>query len=235
MKDGVSVIMPAYNEEGNLSRAVTAAVEVCRKLRVAYEVIIVNDGSTDGTERVARVLAQHNIAVQLIHNPINHGFGHAFRAGLARATMPYTTLFPSDNEMKKESFADLVKARRRADFISAYMANPLMRTIDRRVISQLFVTICNTLFHLGLRYYTGPFICKTNLVKNARLTSDGNTFLAELRVRLIGYGASVIEIPFVFIPRRSGTASIFRWKTIFHTAKIIVDLLAEDLSGTLRK
>ena len=47
----------------------------------------------------------------------------------------YTTIFPSDNEMKKESLSDLIRARHRADFISAYMANPLMRTMDRRIIS----------------------------------------------------------------------------------------------------
>ena len=62
------------------------------------------------------------------------------------------------------------------------------------------MTVCNVLFHLNLRYYTGPFICKTSLVKQAHLTSDGNTFLAELRVRLIGHRATVLEIPFLLFP-----------------------------------
>ncbi|MEK7544053.1 MAG: glycosyltransferase [Patescibacteria group bacterium] len=234
MKDGVSIIMPAYNEAGNLVRAVASASQVCKKLHVPYEVIVINDGSHDDTGHVADRIAKQSVHVRVIHSPTNHGFGYAFRVGLARTVFAFTTLFPSDNEMKKESLSDLIRARRRADFISAYMANPLMRTMDRRIISHVFVTICNILFHLSLRYYTGPFICKTSLVKQAHLTSDGNTFLAELRVRLIGRGASVLEIPFLFEPRRSGVASVFRWKTIYHTIKTVVDLLGEDLRGTLR-
>lgn len=234
MKDGISVIMPAYNEAGNLERAVASAADVCKKIHVPYEIIVINDGSSDDTGGVADMLAKRSSHVRVIHSRENHGFGHAFRLGLARASFVYTTLFPSDNEMKEESLSDLISARQRADFISAYMANPLMRTMDRRIISHVFVTICNVLFHLDLRYYTGPFICKTSLVKQARLKSDGNTFLAELRVRLIGRGASVVEIPFVFVPRRSGTASVFRWKTIYHTIKSLAQLVMEDVTGTLR-
>ena len=211
MKDGVSIIMPAYNEAGNLVRAVASASAVCGKLHVPYEVIIINDGSHDDTGAVANNLAKKSSHVRVIHNPTNHGFG-AFRTGLAQAMYSYTTIFPSDNEMKKESLSDLIRARHRADFISAYMANPLMRTMDRRIISHVFVTVCNILFHLNLRYYTGPFICKTSLVKQAHLTSDGNTFLAELRVRLIGHGATVLELPFLFVPRKSGVAPYFGGK-----------------------
>ncbi len=235
MKDGVSIIMPAYNEAGNLERAVHSASSVCRKLRIPFEIIVVNDGSSDETGAVAKNLAKQLPHVRLIERPYNIGFGFAFRLGLAQARYAYTTLFPSDNEMKKESLEDLIRARTKADFISAYMANPLMRTIDRRIISHLFVTVCNLLFHLDLRYYTGPFICKTSLVKTAWLTSDGPTFLAELRIRLIGRGATALEIPFVFEPRKSGVASVFRGKTIYHTAKILIDLVSEDIRGTLRK
>ncbi|MBI5620892.1 glycosyltransferase family 2 protein [Candidatus Gottesmanbacteria bacterium] len=235
MKDGISIIMPAYNEAGNLERAVTSASAVCRKLHIPFEILIVNDGSSDATGDEAETIAKQFPKVRVIQRPCNIGFGYAFRLGLAEASYSYTTLFPSDNEMKKSSFEDLIRARHKADFISAYMANPLMRTMDRRIISHLFVTLCNLLFHLDLRYYTGPFICKTSLVKQAGLTSDGPTFLAELRIRLIGRGATVLEIPFLFEPRKSGVASVFRGKTIYHTGKILIDLIAEDIRGTLRK
>lgn len=234
MTDGVSIIMPAYNEAGNLKEAVSSASAVCQNLHVPYEVIIINDGSRDATGAVADTLMKRSTHVKVIHTQTNHGFGSAFRVGLSHARFAYTTIFPSDNEMRKESLSDLIRARTRADFISAYMANPLMRTMDRRIISHVFVTICNFLFHLNLRYYTGPFICKTALVGQAHLTSDGNTFLAELRVRLIGRGASVLEIPFLFEPRKSGVASVFRWKTMYHTVKTVVDLFGEDVRGTLR-
>ena len=61
MKDGVSIIMPAYNEAGNLVRAVASASAVCDKLHVPYEVIIINDGSHDDTGAVANNLAKNHL------------------------------------------------------------------------------------------------------------------------------------------------------------------------------
>lgn len=234
MRNGVTIIMPAYNEARNVTRAAESAISICERLKVPFELIIVNDGSTDETARVAALLTQKHAHIRVIDCADNHGFGYAFRQGLAVAAMPHVGIFPSDNEMSKESFAHLVAARHSADFVSTYMANPLMRTLERRIISHAFVTTANVLFHLNLRYYTGPFICKTPLAQRTRLTSDGFTMPAELRIRLIGAGCSYKEIPFMFSPRTHGRTSIFRIRTIYQTLKTLVVLLVDDFTGALR-
>ena len=234
MRNGVTIIMPTYNEAKNVTRAAESAISVCERLKVPFELIIVNDASTDETARIVKLLARKHAYIRIIDDAVNRGFGYAFRRGLAVAAMPYVCVFPSDNEMSKESFGDLVKARHRADFISTYMANPLMRTLERRIISHAFVTTANILFHLNLRYYTGPFICKTPLAKRTRLISDGFTMPAELRIRLIGAGCSYREIPFMFSPRTHGRTSIFRIRTIYQTLKTLVVLLVDDFTGRLR-
>lgn len=232
MLDGVSIVMPTYNEEKNVTRAWESVRSICQRLKVPFELIIVNDGSTDGTSAVLRTLKKKN-HIRIIEYGRNRGFGYAFREGLRAARFGYVAIFPSDNEMSKESFGDLVKARRQADFISTYMANPLMRTLARRIISHAFVTIANILFHLNLRYYTGPFICKTALAKRTRLTSDGFTMPAELRIRLIGAGCSYREIPFMFSPRTHGRTSIFRIRTVYQTLKTLGVLLVDDFTDRL--
>lgn len=227
--------MPAYNEAKNISRACASAISVCERLTVPYELIIVNDGSTDKTAQVVYSLARRYPSVRVIDCTYNRGFGYAFRRGLETSGMSHICVFPSDNEMSKESFTELVSARHSADFVSTYMANPFMRTIDRRIISHAFVTTANVLFHLNLRYYTGPFICKTDLAKGIRLTSDGFTMPAELRIRLIGAGCSYKEIPFIFSPRTHGKTSIFRIRTIYQTIKTLAVLLVDDVTGRLRR
>jgi glycosyltransferase involved in cell wall biosynthesis len=228
MTDGVSIIMPAYNEAGNLRKAVTSAAAVCKNLGVGYEVIIVNDGSTDGTGLIARSLAESNPRIRVIESAVNRGLGAGLKLGIAEARMRFVTLYPSDNEMSARSFRDLILARARAELVMAYMANPEARSPLRRLVSSVFVAGLNMCFGLSVRYYTGPFIARTRLLRDARLVSDGVTILAELRVKLARRNVKRIEIPFTFRMRRHGRASLFRFKTITQAAATLVELFGRS-------
>ncbi len=227
MKNGVSVIMPAYNEEKNLRAAVADAIAILTRAVPAYEIIIVNDGSVDKTGAVAEVLVKKDPHIRVLHNRQNKGLGNAMKRGIAAARMPYVTLYPSDNEMDTSSLRHLLAARTQADLVSSYMANPAARSISRRFISAAFVRFMNILFGLHLRYFTGPFIAKTRLLRKSHLVSDGVTILAELRVKLLARGASLIEIPFTFRMRRYGRATLFRWKTFVQTAQTLKALFGQ--------
>lgn len=226
MKDGVSVIMPAYNEEKNLPAAVADAVAILARTVQSYEIIIVNDGSADRTGAVAEALARKNPHVRILTNAHNMGFGSGLKRGIWAARMAYATVYPSDNEMDKQSFRQLLVARTQADLVSAFMANPRARPLARRAISAAFVRFMNTLFGMRLRYFTGPFIAKTRDLRAAHLSSDGVTILAELRVKLSRRGASILELPFTFRQRRHGVATLFRTKTFVHTVQTICELLS---------
>lgn len=226
MRDGVSVIMPALNEEKNLPAAVRDAVTILKRAVKSYEVIIVNDGSFDKTGDVAEVLAKKYAHIQVLHNRENMGLGNGLKRGTAAARMSYVTLYPSDNEMDKQSFRELILARTRADLVSAYMANPVARPFIRRIVSAAFVHFMNMLFGMRLRYLTGPFIAKTRALRMAHLSSDGVTILAELRVKLARRGASILEIPFTFRMRTHGSATLFRKKTLVQTVQTILELLS---------
>jgi len=110
----------------------------------------------------------------------------------------------------------------------AYMANPEARSPLRRLVSSVFVAGLNMCFGLSVRYYTGPFIARTRLLRDARLVSDGVTILAELRVKLARRNVKRIEIPFTFRMRRHGRASLFRFKTITQAAATLVELFGRS-------
>src|SRR3954466_13594570 len=94
----ISVVVPAYNEMGNLEAAVRDVVHALRSFD-DYEVIIVNDGSKDGTGEVADRLAASLDGVSVIHHPVNRGFSASYQTGLAHARMPYFTFVPGDHEV----------------------------------------------------------------------------------------------------------------------------------------
>lgn len=223
----VSVIVPALNEADNLEKAVRVIISSLPNAVRTYEIIIIDDGSTDKTYQVAEALAKRNNHIRLMRNNKNRGFGFAFRKGLSVAQYAYVTLYPSDNEMSGESLTDLIAHAQDADIIITYNADSQLRSFARRLISKLYVALVNLLFGLHVRYYNGPFICKRVLLQSVPLVSDGVTFLTESKVRLIKKGYSYKEIPFSFLQRKFGKSTAFTLKNVRSTLKTIASLIMD--------
>src|SRR5829696_6463403 len=81
----LSVIIPAYNEESRIAPTVRDIVTFCRAGRRAFEVILVDDGSRDGTTAIARVLCEEFPELRVIRLAANHGKGYAVRTGVLNA------------------------------------------------------------------------------------------------------------------------------------------------------
>ena len=85
----LSVVLPAYNEAKNIKRTVTEAVSYAERSFNDYEVIVVNDGSTDGTGEIVEELTLTNPKIILVHHAKNSGYGAALRSGFDRASLDY--------------------------------------------------------------------------------------------------------------------------------------------------
>src|SRR5881392_1732829 len=83
---GLSVFFPAYNDSGTIASMVIRAVKTASELTADYEVIVVNDGSTDATAEVANELARTYPHVRVVHHPANRGYGGALQTGFHTAT-----------------------------------------------------------------------------------------------------------------------------------------------------
>ncbi|TNF59934.1 MAG: glycosyltransferase family 2 protein [Deltaproteobacteria bacterium] len=88
----LSVVVPCFNEEGNIGRVVTQAAEVGRQLAFELEIVVVDDGSTDDTARVLAALRGAVPELKIVTHPRNRGYGAAVRSGLDRAVMDYVFL-----------------------------------------------------------------------------------------------------------------------------------------------
>jgi glycosyltransferase involved in cell wall biosynthesis len=96
----ISVVMPAYNEEGSLERSVNTTCDSLRALGIDFETIIVDDHSTDRTGAIADALAARIPQVTAIHHDRNSGVGGAFRTGIGRATKDFVIFVPVDNPLE---------------------------------------------------------------------------------------------------------------------------------------
>lgn len=212
----LSVILPAYNEEALLDGCARQLHATLRGLGVTNEIIIVNDGSKDGTARIADRLALDLPNVRAIHQA-NQGIGGAFRTGIGGATGEYILLWPADMAAEPADLAPYVSSFGRADVIVGVRKarlgyNPLMQ-----FNAWLYPKLVSTLFGLRLRDINWIHAYRRSLLNRITLTQRGIPMLVEALVRLRDLGATFIEIDVEMKPRLGGVAAASRLKVMWRT------------------
>ena len=194
MAKSLSIVIPAFNEERNITVAIVSVTEAIRDCVDDYEIIVVNDGSGDRTGEIAEDLKAKDTRLRVLHNIKNMGFGYSYRTGMTLACKDYIGIFPGDNDMSALVLRDLIAAIGQADLITSYMATMRNRSFLRRLLSRSFVFVLNQLFGLKMKYFNGSFICRLSLLRSIHLRSNGLTVIAEALIKLLKMGYSYQEI-----------------------------------------
>ena len=172
-----------------------------------YEVIVVDDGSTDGTGTLADKLAFEIPGIRVLHHTTGQGFSASYRHGVALATKDHVALIPGDNEIQTVSMRAIFEAVGRADIVVPFTANQEIRPWLRRVLSRTFTLIVNILFGHRFRYYQGPSIYPADVLRALPATSRGFVFLTEMLVRALACGHGAVQVPMYIQPRQFGASS----------------------------
>ncbi|MBI5234582.1 MAG: glycosyltransferase family 2 protein [Deltaproteobacteria bacterium] len=226
-KPSLTIIVPAYNEEGNLEGAIHCIDEAVSGLLEDYEIIIFNDFSKDHTGEIANRLKQRDPHIKVVHNPRNMGFGYNYTEGVRLAEKEYVILVPGDNEIPSAAIKKILNYTGTADIVVPYTANPWVRPLSRRLVSRAFVLLVNILFGLRLRYYNGTCVHKSSLIKNIPMKTHGFAYMASILVRLIKSGANYMEVDVDIQERTSGKTNAFSIKNIASVIKTLIDLFVE--------
>ena len=200
----LSVFVAAYNELENLAPTVET---ILRSLRVSiedYEIIIVNDGSTDGTREVADALAAQYPTVKVVHNPRNMGLGYGWLRAIEVASKASFVFVPGDNTWPYRSLHELFGNLGKADVVTTYTTNPGIRSLPRQLLSKVYTTGLNAMFGLNMRYYNGLTIYPTAWLKANAVTTNSFASMAEALLKAIHAGLSFIEVACAIEERTSG-------------------------------
>ncbi len=227
MKPSISFIIPALNEEGNLASAIQEALGAVDENFSDYEFLIFDDGSSDNTGKVADELAARNKNIKVIHNGRTRGFGYNYREGVRLAKCDYIIMIPGDNEVPGSSIKEILRHTGEADIIIPYITNEEVRSPFRRIISRAGVAFINLLFGLRIRYYNGPVLHKSGVIKSVPLTTSGFAYQIEALVRLLKSGYSYVQVGMNIQIRKYGTTKIFRIKNLASVLKAIIKLFWE--------
>lgn len=202
----VSVFVPAFNEAGNLDAAVRDIVTAAEAVLDDYELMIVNDGSTDGTGEIADALALEFPRVRTLHQPKNLGLKAGFRRALDEAKLDYFGFLPGDHEVAVDSVTRILRAVGTADLVVPYHGNSAARQGHRRLLTWGSTTVMNAAFGMRLRYYQGPCVYPTAVVRRIPSGAGGFFFLAEILIRALRSGCGYVEVPLTHQERAHGSS-----------------------------
>ncbi len=216
---GVWLILPTYDEAENIERIVAAALPQLASTRLEHRILVVDDGSPDGTGAIADRLAEENAAVEVLHRTSKDGIGPAYLAGFARALAGGADLvmeMDSDFSHDPADIPRLVAASADADLVlgSRYVAGGGVTDwgLARRLISRGGSLYARLLLGVPVRDLTGGFKCfRRSVLEGLDLSgvgTDGYGFQIEVTYRALRAGFRVTELPILFRDRRVGSSKM---------------------------
>jgi glycosyltransferase involved in cell wall biosynthesis len=205
--DGLSAVVPVHDEEATVADVVQGLVREGPRVAGCFELIAVDDGSTDRTAAVLERLARTTPCVRVVRHAANRGYGAALRSGFAVARHPHVLVIDGDGQFDPAQLVAVVAALDGYDGVIGYRArraDPLFRRLNTAAWNGLV----RRLFGLATRDLNCAFkLLPTALVQDASLTADGAVISTEILVHAARAGYRLAEVPVAHRPRRAGRAS----------------------------
>jgi dolichol-phosphate mannosyltransferase len=216
---GAWLILPTYNEAENIEAIVAAALPQLASTGLEHRILVVDDGSPDGTGRIADGLAAADPRVEVLHRTSKEGIGPAYLAGFARALAGGADLvmeMDSDFSHDPADLPRLVAAAERADLVLGSRYVPGGGVTDwgllRRFVSRGGSLYAKLILGIPVNDLTGGFKCfRRSVLERLDLdgvSADGYGFQIEMTYRAIKAGFTVEEVPILFRDRRVGSSKM---------------------------
>lgn len=224
-RPSLSVVIPAFNEAENIGKCITQARNILSPAFSPLEIIVVDDGSTDGTGALLDELAGRFPEVRVIHHDRNYKLGRTLRDGFAAANNDL--IFYTDADLPVD-FAEVIRGweimqGKNADAVIGYRLDRGGEPWYRLLYSFVYNLIVNLLFGLGVRDVNFSFKLFTKkTLRELRLTSEGSFIDAEMLARAKKAGARVVQIGMHYYPRQAGKSTLAKPNII---VKILLEMI----------
>lgn len=204
----ISVIFPAYNEEENIEICVIIARAILKELVRNFEIIIVNDGSTDRTAEICRALEKGFPEVKVISKIQNDGYGYALRDGFRAARYDLIFFSDADRQFDISNIKDLLKYIDHYDIVVGFRKNR-QDPLKRRILSWGYNIVVRTLFKLTIRDIDCAFkLFKKRVFNKVEIESKRFFVNTEILAKAKKSGFKIREIGVSHFPRFDGESKI---------------------------
>jgi glycosyltransferase involved in cell wall biosynthesis len=195
----VSVLVPAKDEAENLPLFMQLCDEAFRSRAEAYEVIVIDDGSTDGTAQVLHTLAAKYPFLRVVRHRSQRGIADALRSGFLTARSDILVFYPADLQFKPEDIPRLVAPilAGESDMVTGYKQG----AYEKAFVSGIYNSLSRTLFHVPVRDLNNVKAYRREIMEELPARPDWHRYMIVLAV---AKGYTVTEIPVPLYPRHAG-------------------------------
>ena len=210
-RPSISLVYPMFNEQENIERAVHFAEDVLRKMTPDYEIIIVDDASTDRSPEIVDALTRSNPCVKVFHHERNLKLGGTLRTGFSKATKDL--VFYCDSDLPVD-LLELTRAVRimeftKSDIVSAFRFDRTAEGPLRTLYSMVYNLLIRSLFPLRVKDVNFSFkLFKRELLDKVVLESEGSFIDAELLIKGRLHGFKIAQFGVDYFPRNRGTSTL---------------------------
>jgi glycosyltransferase involved in cell wall biosynthesis len=223
----LSIIIPAYCEAENILDTLENVTRALAPLQLSHEVLVIDDGSSDGTGALVTANLSRFPGVRLLINERNIGFGASYRRGVDAAALEHIVMVHGDNAWGHETLRELFSHVGEADIVIGYTRDMWRaRTWQRTVISKTFTFMVNVITRRSLKYYNGLQIHRAPILKSLQIESRGYGFQAEVLVKALRCARTYREVAMDLNERTRGESQAFRLKNVVDVARTLALLCA---------
>lgn len=224
----VSLVIPMYNEEESIAHAIDCAAEALAPFD--YEIIIVDDASTDRSAAIVRAEIELNPRIRLLQHEVNRKLGGALKTGYGAAAKDVVVYMDADLPFDPEVIGRAMRALRvtRADMIAGYRLDRTTEGFRRTVYSYLYNTLIGLLFGWPHRDVNFSFkLMRREVLEAVELRAEGSLIDAELIVKARNLGFVIQQLGLDYFPRSRGESTLSSPAVIFKILRELIRLYPE--------
>ena len=203
----ISVFFPCYNEQENITRTIEKSLMVLEKLDTDFEIIVVDDGSSDDTWAIANEIAERDKRVKVVHHPRNLGYGAALQSGFEAATKDLVFYTDGDGQFDMDEMPPLLDLMDECDIVSGYRLNRQDSAL-RRFNGWCWTKLVCLTFGLKIRDIDCAFkLYKREIFDHLELSSTGALIDTEILTLATRKGYRITQKGVHHYPRMAGKQS----------------------------
>ncbi|MFH2069933.1 MAG: glycosyltransferase family 2 protein [Elusimicrobiota bacterium] len=216
----LTIIMPALNEEKNISSSIDDTLSAFGEFGIKGEIVVINDGSSDTTPNIIqRKMEENPEKVRMINHNKPKGLGASFWDGVDNAKGNIVCMLPGDNENEPGEIFRYIYLLENVDIVIPFVFNKGTRSFFRNFISFVYKLVINNTFFVSLNYTNGTVLYRKSLLSEMEHRNSGFFYQTDILIRLIKRKYLFAEVPYRLKLRKEGKSKALSFHSFYKVIK----------------
>ncbi len=217
---GLSILIFAFNEEERILSTLKLINSIVRKVKIKYEIIVINDGSTDQTIKIINKFKKKNRKVKVLDFKRNRGITRSLQVGIKKAKFDKLTWFPGDDSFLPKNLKNFFELSKKNDLVNGFRDNKFVFNKLRKILTTTNQFIQSLLFEQEIKDVHGLFIFKTSHLKKLKFYCSRYSIMVEILPSLLSRGRYNIGHIKIYLNKKNlGSSQTLSIQTIFDFAR----------------